>query len=723
MEIEPFAERYERALDDEQLHRNLLAFQRKWTVDRVAGLEAAGTDFEEDRARLKAIKNDVIERLPEYLDQFERSARDAGATVVRARGAEDAVAYVLDLVKARGLRRVIKSKSMVTEEIGLNHALEGAGVRVVETDLGEWIVQLAGERPSHIIGPALHKNRLQVADLFSRVTGREIDPEDIAAQVAVAQGALRDEFLGGDLGISGANALVAETGTVMLVTNEGNAELVTSLPRIHVVLVGMEKLIPTLDDAMLQLRLLIPSATAQPMTAYVTWITGASAADTEVHIVVLDNGRLAMRESPLFADALRCVRCGACSNICPSYGVVGGHVFGYVYSGAIGLVNTPFHNGLEHDVGPQSLCVSCNACQTVCPVDIPLPRQILDVRAWAVREAGSPVAEDVGLAVWSQPAAARMALRAASYAQAPMQHGAFVHPPFMGRQTNWRTLPAVARRPFRDRWETTGALPLAGELGRTLGGMTVGFFVQCLTDWLYPEMGEAVVTVLRSLGARVVFPGAQHCCGLPALDTGHLEEARAMARQTISVLEGVPCDYIVTGGTSCAIAVLHEYAHLFSGEPEWQVRAARVADRMLDFTSFLSRVARLPAGSLDGERLSGTYHYFCQSYNVLGFRSEPTSLLGEVCGLALSPLPEANVCCGFGGSVSLQRPDLSRQILDRKLGNVLSTGSQLLVTDNPGCIMQLRGGLAARGEAVRVMHTAEVVAERMRGLRRVQGGE
>lgn len=713
--LEPFDVRYRRALADPQLRANLLAFERKWRISRDLLLE--GTDFEDARQTLAGIKDEVIARQPEYLARFRNAAEAAGCRVVEAATGADAVRYIADLAASRDLARVVKSKSMVSEEIDLNEGLEAAGLNVVETDLGEWIVQLAGERPAHIIGPALHKNRAQVAELLSLATGRAVDVEDIGDQVRVAQETLRQEFLSGQMGISGANAIIADTGSVMLVTNEGNAELVTSIPPVHVVLVGIEKLLPTLEDAMLELRLLASSATAQKATAYVTWITGPDRPDSEVHIVLLDNGRTAMRDSPLFEDALRCIRCGACSNICPSFGAVGGHVFGYIYSGAIGLVNTPFHHGIEHDAGPQSLCVSCNACQTVCPVDIPLPRQILDARAWAVREDGMPVPERLALEAWSRPRIIHAGLRAGAALQRPFQQGPYVHPPFVPKLTSWRTLPAIADRPFRGRWPVPPAGRLPGPLGHTLDGLTIGFFVQCLTDWLYPDMGVAIVDVLRALGAEVVFPRAQHCCGLPALDSGRPEIAKRMARATIQTLEDCAADFIVTGGTSCVVAMAHEYSHLFRAEPEWQMRSANQGARLRDFTSFMSEVARLPAGSLaSGETATATYHYFCQSYNVLGFREAPLALLREVCGLDLAPLPEANVCCGFGGSVSFRRPELCSHILDRKLQNVDETGVRLLVTDNPGCIMHLRGGMDASGRAVTVKHTAEVLAEHVRAL-------
>lgn len=469
---------------------------------------------------------------------------------------------------------------------------------------------------------------------------------------------------------------------------------------------------------MLQLRLLAPSATGQQATAYVSFLTGPLQPDHEVHIVLLDNGRSAMRADPDFVDALRCIRCGACSSICPSYGAVGGHVFGHIYSGAIGLVNTPFHHGLENDVGPQSLCVSCNACQTVCPVDIPLPRQILDTRAEVVTRDGMPIPVRAGIELLSRPAAFRLAARAASVAQTPIRRGAFIQPPVLRRLTAQRKPPALARRPFRDHWGEKRRSPIPGPLGRTLDGISVAYFVQCVTDWLYPEMADAIMEVLEGLGAHAYCPPRQHCCGLPALDSGAIKPAMRMARQTIEVLEGIDADYVVSGGTSCVVAMTHEYLHLFRDDPIWRTRAERQASRVLDFTSFMDRVARLDPGSLASSLdRRATYHYFCQSYNVLGFREEPMQLLRDACSLDMVPLPEANVCCGFGGSVSLNRPEMCELILERKLANLRESGADTLVTDNPGCIMHLRGGIAARGLPIEVKHTAEILAEAMRPQR------
>ena len=767
-----FRRRYRRALADPRLARNLLAFQRAWRPARAAAFAqlASGSSaairrdegvgapdsphargqvprrdgeaaFAALRDSMAATKDTVIADLPRYIAQFRAAAEAAGATVVEAGDAEAACAYVAALAERRGARLVIKSKSMVGEEIELNHHLEARGLEVVETDLGEWIVQLAGERPSHMVMPAIHKSRQQVGELFSHVLGREVSRESITEQVGVAHTELRRKFLSADIGISGANALIAESGTVMLITNEGNGRLVTTLPPVHIVLVGYEKLVPTFEDAARQLRLLARSATAQHITSYTTFITGPDRPDKELHIIFLDNGRLRMRDDPLFRDALRCIRCGACANVCPPYQVVGGHVFGHIYTGAIGLVNTPFHHGLEHAAGPQSLCVSCNACATVCPVRIPLPRQILTVRARAAAAVGVPTWQRLALAIWSRPALADAACRAAARITAPFADGAFLRLP-LPPEWRWRTPPALARVPARDIVKGSGKpnresrasglapaghFPTPREMAATTdvdtSRPTVACFLQCVADRCCPEVVTATVRVLEACGARVVVPAGQHCCGLPALDAGNLATARRMARHTIAILEATPADYVVTPAPSCAVAIRHEYGALFDGDSVWKPRAERLSTRVLDFASFLTDLrslndlsfseSALSSATGSAERTVVTYHPFCQSLNVIGLPAEPRSLLQSTLGFDLRTLPEADVCCGFGGSTSLQHPAVAQEIVARKLANVAGTGATTLITDNPGCLLHLRGAADAQGLPLRVAHLAEIVAERL----------
>src|SRR5579859_6498413 len=428
-EDQPFEQRLEHALTDENMHRALERFAPSWRTSRVSVFDSEEADYGSDysfahmRSALRTAKDFAIEHQPEFIAQFKAQAEAAGAIIYEARTAEDANRYIYELCQRKGIELVVKSKTMVSEETELNHYLEARGIKAVETDLGEWVAQLAHERPSHMVMPIIHKTRQQVGALLTEALGREVSREDVAEQVAVIRVEHRKSFLNAGMGISGANALIAESGTVMMLTNEGNGRLVTSLPPVHVVMAGYDKLISTFAEAMTQLRLLARSATAQQITSYTTFITGPATPGKEVHIVLLDNGRSEMRADPRFKDALRCIRCAACANICPSYQQVGGHAFGHIYSGAIGLVVTPFHHGLEADAGPQSLCVSCNACETVCPVEIPLPSLILDVRSRVVEKKGLPWIKKLVFGLMARPRLFGLIARLGSLGQFPLTRG------------------------------------------------------------------------------------------------------------------------------------------------------------------------------------------------------------------------------------------------------------------------------------------------------------
>ncbi|WP_052890084.1 LUD domain-containing protein [Thermogemmatispora carboxidivorans] len=738
----PFAERLQRGLSDEHMHRALERFAPSWRQSRQALFEAAETEYGSDysfanlRQRLRSAKDEAIAHQEELVTRFKERATAAGAVVYEARSAEDANRYIYELCRHKGITLVVKSKTMVSEEIELNHYLEERGIKAVETDLGEWVAQLDHERPSHMVMPIIHKTRQQVGEILSRATGREISRENVAEQVAVIRREHRQAFLTAGMGISGANALIAESGTVMLNTNEGNGRMVTSLPPVHVVLASYDKLLPTFADAITQIRLLARSATGQPMTSYTTFITGPDRPGKEVHIILLDNGRSAMRADPRFREALRCIRCAACANICPPYQQVGGHAFGYIYSGAIGLVVTPFHHGLEAGAGPQSLCVSCNACETVCPVEIPLPSLILDVRSRVVANKGLPWLKRLIFGTLARPRLFGLLTRLAALGQWPATLGTpyvryrylrlFERLPGIGplaRLTRWRSLPAFALRPLRDRVGSRANLAGARQERRRPEELTVCYFAGCMTDRLYPEMGEAVIQILERCGLRVVFPRAQHCCGLPALNSGDRQHGAAMAKQTVRMLERAldesGADYIVCASTSCVVTLIQDYLRLFEDLQlqSWLNRTRALAGRIMDFTSFLLRVLvaqqRLPAlrRPASGTAPVVTYHDSCQSCNCLGLRTEARQIIRDVLGLELREMTDSDVCCGFGGSTSIEHPEIAERLLTRKLRHAEETGATLLVSDNPGCLMHLRGGVDANGLPLRVLHLAQLVAE------------
>lgn len=720
--IAPFSERYRRALADRRLRANLLSFQRAWksTRDTVFGrlaeeapsLGASTPSWEAARQRLVAAKDAVLDEPAAARDTFIQRFTAAGGVVHQVETAQQARETILRLLEERQARLLAKGKSMVAEEIFLNGYLEQHGVQVVETDLGEWIIQLARETPSHMVMPAIHKSRQQVATLFHQHTGRAVPEDDVKAQVNLAREELRRVFLGAEAGMIGANALVAEGGSVMLVTNEGNGDLVSTLPPLLIVIAGWEKLVPTYADAAAQLRLLARSGTGQEITSYTSFITGAEPGQ-EVHLVLLDNGRSAMWRDPDFRAALRCIRCAACADVCPPYQVVGGHVFGYVYSGAIGLVNTPFHHGLQADVGPQSLCVQCNACATVCPVEIPLPRQILDTRARVVEAAGLPPLLRAASFIWARPRLFDLAARAGSLLQRPFTRDGLLRVP-LPAPLAWRTPPALAPRPARDRllgraFEAKRQGPWAHSGAR---GATVAYFIQCLTDRLAPEQASDSVDLLRACGARVAVPSGQHCCGLPHLDSGDRTSARQLARETIRALERIDADYIVTAAASCAVAIAHDYPRLLREDPSWRGRAQRIAGRTMDLLTFLDRIADPPQLPAVEGAAPIAFHAFCQSTHVLGLGQTGVRLLRRA-GLPVVELPEWDVCCGFGGSTSFLHPSVGREIVRRKLDDVQQTGAALLVTDNPGCVLHLRGAADAARASFDVRHVVELLADRV----------
>ncbi|HET7094481.1 MAG TPA: LUD domain-containing protein, partial [Thermomicrobiales bacterium] len=715
--IDPFAfaQRYQDALAQKRLARNLTRFQQSWKEARGAAFSEA--PFATLRGEMKAAKSVVSADLDRFVDRFQAAAERAGATVHRAADGDEANRIIAGIARRHGVTTIAKSKSMVSEEIELNHVLAEVGIAAVETDLGEWIVQQRHERPSHMVMPAVHLSRQEVGAVVSDALGREVARDDIAAQVHAARDAIRAAFFRAGMGVTGANALVAETGSVMMSTNEGNGRLCASVPPVHVVLAGIEKLVPTFEDAMTQLRLLARSGTGQRITTYTTFMTGPTPGH-ELHIVLLDNGRRAMAARPEFEEALHCIRCAACANVCPPYGEVGGHVFGYIYTGAIGLVVTPFLNGLDADAGPQSLCLSCNACEMVCPVGIPLPRQILDVRQMVVEKNGMPRAKRIALGAYSRPKTADMLATIGRRLQLPVTRGSrFVRvrrAPILRGQTRWRSLPALAERPLRARMAPGRTLEaLTPVISNQATGLTVALFPGCMTDRLYPEQGEAIVGVLRRLGVRMTLPAGLHCCGLPAYNSGDARHAKWMARQTIRALERCNADWVLSGSASCTATMLQDYGHLFRDEPAWARRAAALSRRVIDFTSFLDRVAALPDGSLaDGPRRTLAYHDSCQGMNALGLRPEPRRILRDVLGHDVRDLRES-ICCGFGGTFSFQYPEVARRLMDRKLDDAEATGAPMLVTDNQGCIMHLRGGCDVEHRPFEVRHLAELVAERI----------
>ncbi len=413
------------------------------------------------RDHAKKIKEHTLAHLDQYLEQLETSVKKLGGQVHFAEDAEAARQIIVGLAKEKNCRTAVKSKSMTTEEIHLNPALEAAGFEVVETDFGEFIIQLAGERPSHLVAPAVHHTRESIAELMSKRLGEKL-PDDPKTLALAGRRVLREKFYKADLGITGANFAVAETGTVVLITNEGNGRVTTTCPRVHVALMGIEKVIPRFEDLPVFLKLLARGATGQTLSVYTTIITGPrrpgeTDGPEEFHLVLLDNGRTKVLETP-FRESLQCIRCGACLNACPVYRRIGGHAYGGVYSGPIGSILTPLYDSVDLNPHLPHASSLCGACQAACPVKINIPHMLIGLRELQHHQKPSRM-ENLAYGMWSwllrTPWMYRTAIRMARWFLRFRASGGWLSA-LPGPGAGWtsvRDFPAPAPRTFRDRWK------------------------------------------------------------------------------------------------------------------------------------------------------------------------------------------------------------------------------------------------------------------------------
>lgn len=462
-----FKARAGQKLADQRLQQNLKKLSTKFVAGRASAILEI-EDFEATREAAMERRMRAIENLDVWLETFEREATRRGATVLFAETAEQASQLVVEIAKKHDVKKAIKSKSMVSEEMALNKALEAAGVKPVETDLGEYILQINNnEPPSHIIAPVVHKDKEEISALFSRVHNKP-PLTDIAQMTREAREVLRPQFLSADMGITGGNFIIAETGSVAVVTNEGNEGMCTIMPpKVHVVVTGIEKVLPTLEDFATVVRLLPRSATGQSITNYVSILTGPKRegdidGPEHMYFVLVDGGRTKLVGSE-FQDMLRCIRCGACMNHCPVYQKIGGHSYGWVYPGPMGSVLTPSYVGVENAIDLPQASTLCGECHVVCPVKIPLPDLLRKLREEQVRQHLRPGTERIGLAVWAffakRPTLYRIAARVAAAALKVMASGkrTISRLPFAGGWSNYREMPVPNGKTFRDLYrERTG---------------------------------------------------------------------------------------------------------------------------------------------------------------------------------------------------------------------------------------------------------------------------
>ena len=713
----------EEALNDSFQRRTLDKFAVEYRASRDKVFEEV--DGRELIRRIADVKDAAAQHIEELYAQFKSEAEKRGVVVHRAADAAEAREIIAKIAAENGVKSIVKSKCMTSEEIGLNAHLRAQELDVCETDLGEWIIQLRNEGPSHMVLPAIHLSRQQVAEDFERVTGEKQDREDVQRLVKVARRELRPKFLAADMGISGANFCIAETGSIAIVTNEGNGRLVNTLPRMHVALAGLDKLVPKIEDALTALQVLPRNATSQRLTSYVTFIDGAGPCAKSptgrkiLHIVLLDNGRTKAAKDPLFSQVFRCVRCGACANVCPVFRLVGGHRMGHVYIGAIGLVLTYLFHDRQIAKTLCQNCIGCGSCKDICSGGIDLPALVQEIRARFGREDGSPLPAKLASLAMKNRKLFHTLLRFANFSHRPFagSDGFVRHLPMalFGKQ-GFKSLPALAKKPFRDMWPE-----LQKGAGQDAGKpkLKIALFAGCAQDFAYPQQLVAAMKVFAAAGVEVSFPMEQTCCGLPLTMLGESKTAADVARQNVAAFAG-EYDAIVTLCASCASHLKHGYARLLGDD----AAAAAFSAKVMDFSSFVARILglKVDGNAKDNSQLltlnsqlsteKVAYHASCHLCRELGVKEAPRALIRQVAEYV--PSAEEESCCGFGGTFSAKFPEISAELMRKKLAHVTESGAKRLVLDCPGCAMQLKGGADKLGLDLKVTHISELLAENLR---------
>lgn len=717
MASEDLKQEIQLALENATLARTLGTFCKTYPARREASY--AGVDFEATRDAIKEVKSYAADHVDEMIEQFTENCEKRGGHVYHATSKEDAIEYIRALVKEKGVKTIVKSKSMASEEIHFNKKLTEDGVLVQETDLGEFIIALEGNTPVHMVMPALHLNKEQVADLFTEYTKVKNEPI-IAEEVKTARRIMRERFTHAEMGVSGANVAVAETGTVFTMTNEGNGRMVGTLPPIHLYIFGIEKFVKSFADARHIFKALPRNGTAQRITSYISMYTGATQVvvdkenDTkqakEFYAVILDDpGRRAILEEPDFRQIFDCIRCGACLDVCPAFSLVGGHVYGSkVYTGGIGTLLTHFLVDEDRAEQIQNICLQCGRCKEVCGGGLQIPQMIMKLREKSVRENPNAI-KKFALDAVSDRSLFHSMLRIASVAQAPFTKGQPMirHlPMFLSGLTTGRSFPNIAKVPFRDIFPT-----IRQKVDNPKG--TIAMFAGCLLDFVYTDLARDVIADLNSIGYLVDFPMGQACCGCPASTMGDTENATKEAQINIEAMDAEKYDYIVSACPSCTHQ-LRQYPVFFEEGSEMRGRAQILADKTFDFCKLFYDLGGL-ADAGDDKEMKVTYHDSCHLCRSLRVTEEQRELIKHTNGVEFVEMFDHDMCCGFGGSYSVLYPEISAPILEKKIQNIVDTGADVVAVDCPGCMMQIRGGLDARNIDIKVKHTAELIAEK-RGL-------
>jgi len=707
----------DKALKNTTLSRTLGTFCATYPQRRLNSY--AGVDFEETRNKVKEVKSNAATKTDELLAEFTKNCEAKGGHVFVAKSKAEATQWVRNLVKEKGVKTIVKSKSMASEEIHFNKALTEDGVLVQETDLGEFIIALEGNTPVHMVMPALHLNKEQVADLFTDYTKVHNAPV-ISEEVKTARKEMRNKFITAEMGVSGANVAIAETGTVFTMTNEGNGRMVGTLPKTHLYIFGIEKMLEKMTDARWIFKALPRNGTAQRITAYLSMYTGACEVVTDkendtkekkdFYCLILDDpGRREILKDEFFSQIFNCIRCGACLDVCPAFALIGGHVFGSnVYTGGIGTLLTNFLIDQERAQEIQGLCLQCGRCKEVCGGGLQIPEMIMKVREQKAAEAPNAI-KKFALDAVSDRKLFHSMLRIASVAQGAMIGDAPMMrhlPNFLSGMAKGRSLPKIAEVPFRDIFPT-----IKQDVPNPKG--KIAMFAGCLLDFVYTDLALAVIKDLNSIGYIVDFPMGQSCCGCPASTSGDVVNAKITADLNIEAMHAEDYDYVVSACPSCTHQ-LHLYQTFYDDNDPMKKRAVELAEKTMDFAKLFTLLGGLKDEG-DGVPVKVTYHDSCHLKRSLGVYKEQRELLTHTKGVELCEMEECDYCCGFGGTYSVEFPEISAPILERKMQHIKDTGAQVVAVDCPGCMMQIKGGADAREMDVEVKHTAQIIAEK-RGL-------
>jgi len=720
-------------LDDKDSERGR---ERAFGVIRGA-MKNMVAQYPELSNRLRQIKITAINDLDALANVAVARLEANGCQVYRAANPQDAVAYIAGIVQ-QGL--LVKSKSNAAKEIDLVNALLSQGTRVVETDLGDRIVQLADSHASHSLAPAIHMSVEKIAEVFSNDLGQALPP-DAEMLVKAARISLRSYLLSADVGLSGANAIAADTGSIIVMENEGNIRAVTSLPKIHIAVAGIEKIVPTLEDAFTVVRAASVFGVGQDFGTYASAISGpskvldfegeefsAGLGPEEVHVVLLEYGRKAAIAEG-FEESLYCINCGSCLNFCPVYREIGDR-YGDKYLGGRGIITAAVQKGLgTAEESGLSLCLNCQACVEVCPSQINTPTMINRLRSKLVSQDGLSPLWGTAFKALSQEKTLQTIAGAGSKLQTLFfnqeENGQSQKLPL--GLTYRRLLPQFAKRSFQTSWpevvrpEDTDKLLSQGSNARALNNnkpsksshhARVAFFTGCLINYAQTSIGEAVLAVLGHHGIEVEIPRGQVCCGLPMFLNGDLAHAREAAETNIERFNPDKFDAVIVACATCGSHLRETLPGLFPTGDSRGKKAALLADKVRDISVYLAEagVKLRPENPQPLPVRSVTYHEACHLGRIQGVKLEPRLLLQAIPGLELREMIDADACCGFGGTCSFKQYELSEKVRARKIKAIKATEAEAVAAACPGCLTHLNDGIHQEGLSQMTFHPVELLA-------------